>query len=910
MALRKITSLFGIIAFAAMLVFVFTGCEEPKSPPLKVIDIASIQGVTVPATGETPVTTITENAQYRGTVTWSYNPVAFIANVQYTATINLTPKSGYTLKGVEANFFTVVGATSVSNDANSGIITAVFPSGCSITIDMYDSDGDGWGRSALKIEVNGTELSPNATIIDGYSNSYVFNVTNGDLLKIYWISGEYDSECSFMMYYTDKPPIPEFTAGNNSNWSGVNALFYKSFNTLNNISSGTLLGTFTVEGNTIINVANIKGVTIPVIGGVPVTTITETTQYSGTVTWNGTPSIFAGSTVYTATITLTPKPGYTLHGVAANFFTITGAASVSNAANSGIITAVFPETAKINLSISITAPVKGATPTANANSNTESGSNFTIGQVSWSPSHNPFLGGTVYTASVTLTANSGYTFNGLSSSTINGQNAVVSNNTGSTVTLSYTFPATNTKTVTEIAIKTQPTKLNYIHGDTLNLAGLVITLTHDDSSTEDIAAADFTAKNVTATPAQGNNLVHSMHNGQPVRITYGNLTKNTNNVVVNKATPTTADFNINGIGTFYYDGNSRAVTVTPKDGKTTGSITIKYNGNTIEPSAAGIYTVTFDVTETTNSNAANGLSAGILTIEKITPTAADFDINGIGTFYYDGGTKLVNITPKAGKSNGTITVKYNGITTEPSTVGKYIVTFDVAETTSFNAVKGLSAGLLTINPFTSIASLQEYLQGRPANSVTTPYIVALNVNDISGIKDALEATNVSNKYVTIDLSDSTITSIPDNTFSYYKNNNNQQQGCTTLVGITIPNSVTSIGQYAFSFCTSLTSVTIPNSVTSIGQYAFFRCTSLANVTIPDGVTNIEECTFSICTSLSSVTIPDSVTSIGKYAFHACTGLTSVTIGNSVTSIGKYAFNYCASLTSVTIPDIKEIADFT
>jgi len=112
-------------------------------------------------------------------------------------------------------------------------------------------------------------------------------------------------------------------------------------------------------------------------------------------------------------------------------------------------------------------------------------------------------------------------------------------------------------------------------------------------------------------------------------------------------------------------------------------------------------------------------------------------------------------------------------------------------------------------------------------------------------------------------------------------------------------SVTSIGN-AFAYCSGLTSVTIPNSVTSIGNLAFGGCSSLTSVTIPNSVTNIGGCAFNDCTSLTSITIPNSVTSIGWGAFGGCSGLTSVIIPNSVTSIEEGAFSGCSSLTSVTI----------
>ena len=133
--------------------------------------------------------------------------------------------------------------------------------------------------------------------------------------------------------------------------------------------------------------------------------------------------------------------------------------------------------------------------------------------------------------------------------------------------------------------------------------------------------------------------------------------------------------------------------------------------------------------------------------------------------------------------------------------------------------------------------------------------------------------------------------------------------CSSLTSITIPNSVTSIGSWAFEGCSSLTSITIPNSVTSIDDYAFHYCPSLTSIVVESGNTTydsrnscnaiIETATNTLIVGCQNTTIPNSVTSIGYGAFYACSSLTSITIPNSVTSIEDYAFYGC-TLTSVTV----------
>ena len=146
---------------------------------------------------------------------------------------------------------------------------------------------------------------------------------------------------------------------------------------------------------------------------------------------------------------------------------------------------------------------------------------------------------------------------------------------------------------------------------------------------------------------------------------------------------------------------------------------------------------------------------------------------------------------------------------------------------------------------------------------------------------------------------SSVTSIGDRAFF----------GCSGLTSVTIPSSVTSIGDRAFSGCSGLTSVTIPSGVTSIEDFAFSSCDRLTSVTIPSSVTSIGECAFAWCSGLKSVTIPEGVTSIGEYAFAWCSGLKSVTIPSGVTSIEESAFAWCSGLTSMTIPSsVTSIGD--
>jgi hypothetical protein len=130
---------------------------------------------------------------------------------------------------------------------------------------------------------------------------------------------------------------------------------------------------------------------------------------------------------------------------------------------------------------------------------------------------------------------------------------------------------------------------------------------------------------------------------------------------------------------------------------------------------------------------------------------------------------------------------------------------------------------------------------------------------------------------------------------------------TAITSVTIPDSVTTIGEDAFVFCSELTTLYLGKGVTNFGDAAFGYC-RLTNVVIPEGATILGGDMFSYCSLLGSITIPSSVTNIPNAVFQAC-GLTNAPLPYGVTSIGAYAFQY-DPLPNVFIPSsVTSIGDF-
>ena len=135
--------------------FAFIACDSGDRAGDSVVTITAIPGVVIPVIGATPVTTTINTDQYTGTIAWSPADNPFAASTEYTANIVLIAKSGFTLTGVTANFFTVAGATA-TNSVNSGVVKAVFAATGTISDKPVTFTG---------VTANGTSVSVTTTVL-------------------------------------------------------------------------------------------------------------------------------------------------------------------------------------------------------------------------------------------------------------------------------------------------------------------------------------------------------------------------------------------------------------------------------------------------------------------------------------------------------------------------------------------------------------------------------------------------------------------------------------------------------------------------------------------------------------------------------------------------------------------------
>ncbi|ULO05929.1 S-layer homology domain-containing protein [Paenibacillus sp. 19GGS1-52] len=384
------------------------------------IAIKSIEGVTAPVAGETPVSTITDTEQYTASLTWFPGDAIFARAVAYTAMITITPKAGYTLTSVPANFFTVAGATT-KNGANSNMVYAEFPATAALPIAT---------GAIIGVTAPVAGETPVAVIADTaqYTASLIWSPV---------VDAKFAGAEIYTATITITPKLGYTLTG-----VPADAFTVAGAITKNDADSGVITAKFPATAAVPIATGAIVGVTAPIAGVAPVTTIADTAQYTASLTWSpAVKATFAGAEIYTATITISPKAGYTLIGVPTDAFTVAGSTTTTNDADSGVITAKFPATAAIPITtgaiVGVTAPIAGSTPVTTIADTAQ----YTAA-ITWSPAvDTKFAGVEIYTATITLTPKAGYTLKSVPANFFTVAGATTKNDADSGVVIAE-FPTT------------------------------------------------------------------------------------------------------------------------------------------------------------------------------------------------------------------------------------------------------------------------------------------------------------------------------------------------------------------------------------------------------------------------------------------------------------------------------------
>jgi hypothetical protein len=336
---------------------------EPSAPTLAAKTATSITLVTI------------AGAEYQqGTGAWQDSPefsgltpntsYTFYARLKATATHNASPSS--TGATFATDKLALTGTVTIAVNTNTGAATAsvtgsnatdlnyVWSSGNTtdtqaitgllgeeLTVTATDADGDKSGSVIGTITVYQVTVTPQgatgtdaAAITDAYGKA-------GDSISVAYTLDNTGTQSNTLTYSGAASVPAQVTAPGSS----TSAYTIAATDATGGVIALTATFAHTDTPDAIIDIAALGGISAPVAGNAPVVAITETAQYTGTVAWSPVVSdTFAYSTVYTATITLTPKAGYALTGVAADFFTVAGATTATNSTDSGIVVAVFPAT--------------------------------------------------------------------------------------------------------------------------------------------------------------------------------------------------------------------------------------------------------------------------------------------------------------------------------------------------------------------------------------------------------------------------------------------------------------------------------------------------------------------------------------------------------------------------------------
>ena len=613
---------------------------------------------------------------------------------------------------------------------------------------------------------------------------------------------------------------------------------------------------------------------------IPITTYTLsiTASGSGSASYSGSTirsktSSFTVNAGSSATITFSPDNGYRIKSVKVNSSTV----SVSN--NQYTISSINANT---TISVEFEAiPVTTYTLSITASGN----GSVTYGNTSIRSKTSSFTVNAGTSATITFSPDNGYR---IKSVKVNNTTASVSNN-------QYTISSINANTTVSVEFEAIPVTTYTLSITASGNGSASYGGTTIRSKTNTFTVNAGSSATITFTPDNGyriksvkvNNSTVSVSNNQ---YTISSINANTTvNVEFEAIPPTTYTLSItasgNGSATYnstsirdktstftVNEGTSATITFTPDDGYQIKAV--KVNGST----------VTVSNNEYTISNVNKNTTVEV-EFEKNPASTQGVVINGI---YYNliNKARIAEVTKISQKDIGEVaipkSVEYEGITYDVTRIGNY----------AFSYCSNLTQVLIS-EGVTSIGYMAFY-ECQKLASITIPSSIV----KIEG--DAFYGCRSTTVYI-MDLASwcrivfSGNSSNPANYSHRLFLNGNE------IKELVIPNSVTSIGKYAFSGCSNITSITIPNSVTSLGASAFAGCTGLTSVSIPSSINSIGNYTFASCSGLNSITIPNSVTSIGSGAFYRCKSLDSVTIPSSINSVGDSTFYGCSGLSSITIP---------
>jgi len=491
-----------------------------------VINIATIQGVTVPVTGATPMTAITPSAQYTGTIAWNPVHTTFAASTDYTATITLTANEGFTLQGVSTNFFTVEGTKeAATNSANSGVITAKFPK----------TGGTTFNPTIINIAaIHGvTEPVTGATPVTAITPTAQYSGT------VTWNPAHTTFAAS-----TDYTATITLTANEGFTLQGVSSNFFTVEGTketaTNSANSGVITAKFPktaasiteliidtwAEGNIIITNSEqwFKFIATADSHYIHFNSGTLNYIYVQLYDLNDTPvstQTLLHSSVLNTQRTLIKGIEYKIK--------VTPYANFTGTYNIGYTTSIIRPNTEITTLI--------ANTWADGNFISTSGEQWFKFTATAATQYLHFNPGTLNYAYIQLyddkiaTVGSNtilyssvlYTTRSVSIGREYYIKVTPYNGSGSYMLGFNTSTSKPTKMVTNISIKSQPTKTNYTHNEYLDLTGLIVTLTYYDTTTEDVAHSSFTSKNIIANPSHNTRIIFSTHNEQNVTITYGSF---------------------------------------------------------------------------------------------------------------------------------------------------------------------------------------------------------------------------------------------------------------------------------------------------------------------------------------------------------------------------------------------------